>query len=101
MWGCPPAWQRYYIELLAAQTRGEYIQLIAHVRFPMLALFASAFSAIAGPGLGVRVLGDVTAGDALEVLRNVRPIAHMHCLRRSSSPFKDPSVDSVDACNRS
>ena len=25
-----------------------------------------------GPGLGVRVLGDVTAGNALEVLRNVR-----------------------------
>jgi GMP synthase PP-ATPase subunit len=25
----------------------------------------------AGPGLGVRILGDVTAGDALEVLRQV------------------------------
>ena len=26
---------------------------------------------LAGPGLGVRVLGDVTADNALEILRNV------------------------------
>ena len=41
-------------------------------------LYPQASVPPAGPGLGVRVLGDVTAGDALEVLRKVRRAAPPH-----------------------
>lgn len=49
----------------------------------------------AGPGLGVRVLGDVTEGDALDVLRNVRsPVTHLSHANDVAQPYlywKNPS----------
>ena len=48
--------------------------------------------AFVGPGLGVRVLGDVTADNALEVLRNVRNHQKPVSCR---NPIKLPSYEFV------